>query len=129
MGSVISEAECPKCHNPNGYLETYYKRGTEIFFCEKCGFNVDENGEETGGFGSYRIGINGVGATLGSFNKEEAYKDMEEDFKKNRFRNGDGKEADEVTYTFEKDGEWFEKDLIKNTITSLVQKQVIEGLK
>lgn len=128
MGSVIDECECPKCKNPNAYRETYYKRGTEIVFCERCGYNCDEDGKETGGLGGFRIGFNG-GGTMGGFTKDRGFKDMEKEFKKSGFKNDNGKKATEVTYTFQKNGKWYEKDLIKDTITPMIKKEIIERLR
>lgn len=127
MGSVTDECECPNCKNPNAILEVYYKRGTETIYCEKCGYNNDEDGKVTGGFGAFKILFNG-GGTLGGFNKKYGIKQFEKEFKKG-FKNGKGKKADEVSYTFKKDGRWYRKDLIKNIVYDMIKEEVIQRLK
>ncbi len=84
MSSVIRSAKCPKCGYEEAYEEVYCRSGDVYLFCERCGYSIF-NGEESGGFGAYKLRFKGVWAIrVGSFKDEEEWKHMVEWAKRNK---------------------------------------------
>ncbi len=68
------------------------------------------------------------GGNWGSIEDVKFFEKFEENFKKDGFENGKGEKADEVTYTFKKNGKWFVKDLINNMEYSWTKKEILREL-
>jgi len=140
--------KCPKCKGNYGFSEFETRTQENFFMCERCGYDVGykiSNWEEikgkkkteatpkwkkkeSGGFGCYRILFGGSGS-VGVFTSKKGAKFFEDGFKKDKgFKNKEGKKADEVYYTFKKDGKWWIKDLVKKTEYLFIKKEIIDNL-
>ena len=70
----------------------------------------------------------GGGGSVGSFNTEEQRREFEKNFKEDGFKNKEGEKADEVYYTFKKNGKWYVKDLINKIEYLWIKKEIIDNL-
>lgn len=140
--------KCPKCKGNYGFYELETRTQEEYFMCERCGYSYENkisNWEEikgkkrteakakykvkeSDGFGCYRI-LFGGGGSVGVFTDKKGAESFEESFKKeNGFKNKEGKIADEVYYTFKKNGKWWIKDLVNDTEYLFVKKEIMDNL-
>jgi len=134
MGSVLSDAKCPKCDWEHATSDFYYKIGIEFIFCSRCGYYEDYpniyNQEKDlrewhecvigGGFGCFRIMFSGFGS-LSSFEDAEDYNALVDDFKSQPphvWHNTKGEPPTELTATFydEETGKWMLHNLLEGTI-------------
>ena len=119
MGSVQSYDECPNCKFEYAIYDYYYKSNEEYVFCERCGYSMNINPEETetsGGFGAFRVMYETGGGVSGSFIDKDGFDGFLEEFNEHGLVSESGKKPTHVSCTFQQDGEWFMKDLITNKV-------------
>lgn len=119
MSSVQDYRMCPQCKFKYAIFDYYCKSGAEYIFCERCGYSYrnDQQGEvETFGVGSFKIMPERGAGVSGSFSTQEAVTEFLKHFKEGKLVDDDGIPPAVLTFTFQKAGEWFIRDLIKDEV-------------
>lgn len=131
MGSVQSYEDCPICKAIDSLSTDYYYKSNEVYeMCDICGYrhyveivNRADIEQENWVPKHEETTIKGVGVGRIRFETpvyEHVFFDDQsyvEYFKQRFFMFRD--KVHSASYTFEQDGEWFRKDLIKNTIKKI----------
>jgi hypothetical protein len=120
MSSAIIDIHCPKCDYAAAILDCDNRSGEEDIFCHRCGYSaqdtrcIKEGGgnaikthRETGGDGSFVYKTDKMKFACSGPLDDETLEYMK--------TNLDTMVTAE--YTFEKDGKWFDRDMVKNETT------------